>query len=116
MSSASWVVEYNAAFGPERSLTVPYQDNFSCWDHHSSVLYYGASLAALVKLENEKNYRFVGCNSSGVNAFFIGEQVAPAVLPPLPLAGGFRDNTAQNRIIPHARQFAAIQHLDFVSV
>lgn len=110
------VVEYNAAFGPERSLTVPYQDKFSRWDHHSSGLYYGASLAALVKLGNEKNYRFVGCNSSGVNAFFIGEHVAPAVLPPLPLAEGFRENTAQNRIIPHARQFAAIRHLDFVSV
>ena len=110
------VVEYNAAFGPERSLTVPYQDKFSRWDHHSSGLYYGASLAALVKVGIEKNYRFVGCNSSGTNAFFVRNEVAPKTLPAVGTIDGFRGNSYQNRITPFERQFDTIKHLALVDV
>jgi hypothetical protein len=34
-------------------------------------VYCGASLTALVRLGTEKGYVLVGCDSSGVNAFFV---------------------------------------------
>ena len=42
------VIEYNARFGPERAVTVPYDAAFVRQKAHHSMIYYGASLAALV--------------------------------------------------------------------
>lgn len=65
------VVEYNALFGPVATVTVPYDPGFT-WDRaHWSKMYHGASLAALVHLADAKGYDFVGCESHGVNAFFV---------------------------------------------
>jgi hypothetical protein len=110
------IIEYNAAFGPQRPVTVPYRADFSRRAAHPSGLYYGASLAALVKLGSEKGYRFVGCNSSGVNAFFVRDDVAPPGLPALTAAQGFRENAAQNRAVPYREQFEAIRHLELITV
>lgn len=65
------VVEYNSAFGPEKALTVPYQDAFDYTRAHSSGLYYGVSVAAWRKLLEKAGYQFVTVDSNGVNAFFI---------------------------------------------
>ena len=47
--------------------------------------YYGASLAAFVKLGKQKGYRLVGCERYGINAFFIrrgiGEEILPEIAP-----------------------------------
>jgi hypothetical protein len=61
------VIEYNASFRPPAALTVPYDPQGS-WDGSS---FYGASLAALVRLGADKGYRIVGCSLAGVNAFFV---------------------------------------------
>lgn len=61
------VIEYNAAFLPPISLTVPY-DPEAKWD---STNYFGASLEAFVRLGNKKGYKIVGCNYTGINAFFV---------------------------------------------
>jgi hypothetical protein len=37
--------------------------------------YYGASLKALEKLGVDKGYRLVGCSLSGVNAFFVRDDL-----------------------------------------
>ena len=37
--SKIWVVEYNSAFGTERSITVPCLPNFNRWSAHPSGLY-----------------------------------------------------------------------------
>ena len=75
------VLEYNNMWGPDRSVTVPYSPEFSRPTRNSD--YYGASLAALVKLGQEKGYRLVGCNHLQFNAFFVrsglGEEILPAV-------------------------------------
>jgi hypothetical protein len=63
--------EYNAVFGPDRAISVPYDPSFQRSSAHYSNLYYGASLAALTHLANEKGYALVGCNSAGNNAFFV---------------------------------------------
>lgn len=75
------VVEYNAVFGPERACTTHYDPRFNRWAKHPSGLYFGASLAALEKLGRSKGYRLVGCDSHGVNAFFVRQDLAPEVLP-----------------------------------
>jgi hypothetical protein len=67
------VVEYNAAFGPDRSIVVPYAADFVREKAHPSRIYWGASLKAFENLASEKGYRFVGCNGNGNNAYFVLE-------------------------------------------
>jgi hypothetical protein len=47
---------------------VPEQAKFA-WDQRT--MYFGSSLQALVKLAKTKGYTLVGCNYTGVNAFFV---------------------------------------------
>ena len=65
------VSEYNFRFGATRAVTVPYDAGFVRTKAHHSNIYYGASLKALCILANKKGYSFVGCNSTGNNAFFV---------------------------------------------
>jgi hypothetical protein len=69
------VVEYNSNFGPEASVTVPYDAGFERGRAHWSQLYWGASLAALDGLARRKGYALVGGNSAGNNAFWVREDV-----------------------------------------
>jgi hypothetical protein len=66
------IVEYNAGWGPEEAMTVPYSDSFA-WEHGSQ--YFGASLGAMITLAGRKGYRFVGTNSYGFNAFFVRDDL-----------------------------------------
>lgn len=61
------VIEYNFWLGKEKSITIPYQEDYS-WDGN---IYYGASLLALNNLANKKNYSLITIDSSCTNAFFI---------------------------------------------
>ena len=65
------VAEYNSFFGSERRVTVPYDPNFVRSNAHFSKIYYGASIAALVGLANERGYKLVASNKSGNNIFFV---------------------------------------------
>jgi hypothetical protein len=65
------IVEYNALFGYERAITIPYDKDFFRTAAHFSNLYAGASLAALENLGQRKGYDFIGCNRAGNNAYFI---------------------------------------------
>jgi hypothetical protein len=75
------VIEYNARFGAERAVSVPYDPGFERARAHHSMIYYGASLAALCLLGKRKGYALVGCNSAGNNAFFVRSDLRPASLP-----------------------------------
>ncbi len=66
------VMEYNATIPPDESRTITYDPAF-VWD---KTTYVGAGLLALVKLGKEKGYTLVGCNRSGVNAFFVQDALA----------------------------------------
>jgi len=83
------VVEYNARFGPDRAVTVPYDERFTRSRAHYSMIYYGASLSALVSLGARKGYDFVGANSAGNNAFFVRRDLRSSSLPVLTAAEGF---------------------------
>jgi len=61
------VVEYNAKFPPPISIVQAYHPDF-VWQGTD---YFGASITALARLAAIKGYRLVGCNITGVNAFFV---------------------------------------------
>jgi hypothetical protein len=65
------IAEYNAVFGPDLAVSVPYDPGFRRTQAHSSNLFWGCSLAALCHLAEKKGYVFVGCNSHGNNAYFV---------------------------------------------
>ncbi len=71
------VIEYNARFAAEQSVTVRYEPNFV----QIGPTVGGASLGALVKLAERKGYRLVGCNQHRINAFFVRDGVGEDVLP-----------------------------------
>jgi hypothetical protein len=66
-------VEFNAVFGPERSVAVPYAAD---WQYESGSDYFGASLTALARLAARTGYRLVSVEPRGANAFFLREDVA----------------------------------------
>lgn len=78
------VVEYNALFGNTRSVTIPYRPQFE-----AQGLYFGASLAALTKLAQSKGYVLVGCDSNGVNAFFVRRDAMKDGLREVPIGDAF---------------------------
>jgi hypothetical protein len=71
VSPAIAIIEYNALFGSERTITIPYKPDFRRFEVHHSGQYYGASLAALTLLAQKKDYTFLGCNSAGNNAYYL---------------------------------------------
>jgi hypothetical protein len=79
-------VEYQDIIGPDRSLTVPYSDDFNAYVYPKTSgmpNFCGASLPAFVKLARKNGYRLVGCNRLGYNAFFVlnpyGERDIPEI-------------------------------------
>ena len=92
------VVEYNASFGPERSVTIPYTRAFYGYRAHSSGYYHGASLTALARLGERKGYVLAGCDSRGVNAFLVDATAG--------LSGGYRGGDTGGRLRPALRAHA----------
>lgn len=82
------VIEYNHRFGDELAVTIPYNENFRRGEQHPKI-YFGASLRALVMLGKKKGYAFVGCNSNGVNAFFVRRDRMPDELKELTVEEGY---------------------------
>jgi len=65
------IVEYNASYGPNLNWIMEYDPNYK-WDDTS---YFGASLKAFEILANSKGYKLVGCNTLGINSFFVKEEL-----------------------------------------
>lgn len=113
-----FVVEYNSVYGPERSMTVPYKENFVFTKAHATQLYYGVSIAAWRKFFSHYGYRFVTVDRKGVNAFFVD----PASFDVGFLDGvkgiEFKENMYQYRKfkMPSEKQFSLISEQDFFSI
>ena len=65
------VVEYNGKFPPPLRLVQRYRPDHT-WDKTDA---FGCSLSALEELGRSKGYRLVGCNITGINAFFVREDI-----------------------------------------
>jgi hypothetical protein len=94
------ILEYNSNFGPERSITVPYDPLFSCKNAHHSGQYFGASISALSSIAKERGYYFAGSNSSGNNAYFLKNEFQDTIpskgIDECYVAAKFRDERSQD--------------------
>jgi predicted O-methyltransferase YrrM len=71
---AVFVIEVNASFGPDVSVTVPYEGSTAGHDpfrHEFRGWHHGASLKALTALGSSLGYRLVHVESTGTNAFYV---------------------------------------------
>lgn len=84
------VVEFNALFGPEATVSVPYDPSFVDAEAHWSRAYFGASLGALAHLGKERGYRLVGCASNAANAFLVLDSLADDALPEVSAKSAWR--------------------------
>lgn len=81
------VIEYNASLGPIDRLTIAYDPSF-VWEVND---YFGASLAALTAAAARRGLALVGCDSLGINAFFVDRTALTSTTPfvELTVAQGF---------------------------
>jgi hypothetical protein len=79
------VAEYNATFGPEAAVAIPYDPGFQRTQAHPSNLYWGASIKALEIVARRRGYTLVAGNRAGNNVFFVRDDVLGS-LPPLAAA------------------------------
>ena len=71
------ILEYNANFGPQKSLTIAPDTDLG----RAPKGFHGASLQALTKLAARKGYKLLACDESGTNAFFLREDLRPEIKP-----------------------------------
>tara|TARA_Y100000741_G_scaffold363971_1_gene353556 strand:- start:1384 stop:2322 length:939 start_codon:yes stop_codon:yes gene_type:complete len=90
------VVEYNSTFGPDLEITVPNINNFDRSKYHHSNLCFGASLKAMIKLLEKKNFVFVGSTISKINAFFISKNEIDKINLKLPNINDLSEFTNSN--------------------
>lgn len=109
------VVEYNASLGPTRSVSVASHLGFDPFSYHPSGFYHGASLEALRKLGTSRGYQLIGCDSSGVNAFFVRRDCGSG-LPDLDALAAYVPNAWRRHPAPPDQQFDLIRHLPFTNV
>ncbi|PLX66948.1 MAG: hypothetical protein C0603_09770 [Denitrovibrio sp.] len=65
------VIEYNALMGKDTEWVMEYNPDHT-WE---GSIYHGATLKSITKLANNLGYILVGCNLTGVNAFFVREDL-----------------------------------------
>jgi hypothetical protein len=68
------MVEYNASWAPPVDAVMEYRADY-CWTDDGDNRA-GASLSAFERLGRTKGYALVGCSASGVNAFFVRDDLA----------------------------------------
>jgi hypothetical protein len=91
------VVEYNAVFGDIEKIVVPYRSDFVRTRAHSSNLYFGASLAALIDLGTKRGYNFIGTNKNGSNAFFVRNELVGEIKKSIRKMAGYPSAFRESR-------------------
>jgi len=111
------VIEYNATFGPEAAVTVPYNSEFVRYEVHPSGFYHGSSLAAIEYLGKKKGYRLVGVDETGVNAYLVKDELCPSV-PTVTATDCFKDNRGRVKYkkLSRKQQFDRIKEMPLVDV
>ena len=109
------VIEYNASFGPAASLVTVYDQAFDRKAKHPSGWYHGASLAALAGLADRRGYALVGCDSSGVNAFFVHRHLLRGSLPEVSVADAWRPHRSRSERATQDEQLSLLLSLPLLS-
>lgn len=110
------IIEYNATFGKDKPITVKYDPAFIRHDKHASGYYHGISLKAAEKLGKEKGYSLVGCDSEGVNAFFVRNDIPLGNLQVITAEEAYYEQRVRVDVRPTEEQFNTIKHLPLVEV
>lgn len=110
------IVEYNATFGKEKAITVEYDPSFMRLDKHSSGYYYGLSLKAAENLGKEKGYVLVGCDSEGVNAVFVRNDINLGKLQAITAEEAYYEMKVRSDVCTLTEQYNTIKHLPIVEV
>jgi hypothetical protein len=110
------VIEYNACFGPEQSITVKYDPAYDRYQKHPSGWYHGASLTALTRLARAKGYLLACCDSAGANAIFVRRDLAAAKITELSPAEAFYPSVPRLREKSQEQQWATVKDLEFETV
>lgn len=108
------ISEYNSSFGL-RPVTVPYDPAFDRLQKHDSHTYYGASLTALAHLTTSHGYSLMEISNSGVNAFFVRNDLLAPEDRPLEARHAFREKLFADGSRQPA-QWERIRYLPFVDV
>lgn len=113
-----WVVEYNSAFGPERSLTIPYKSDFAVKQGFGSSLYSGCSISAWRRLMARYDYQLVTVESTGTNAFFVKQSAFPSEFLAGIQAPEFRESFSHQReyCISWVEQFKLLEKYELTEV
>ncbi len=113
-----FAVEYNSVFGPERSMTIEYQDNFSFKKAHPTQLYYGVSISGWRNFFERYGYRFVTVDRNGVNGFFVDPAAFNATFLDEIQGLKFAENRYQYTKFrgPNEEQFALIADQKFIGI
>jgi hypothetical protein len=101
-----------------KRITIPYKPDFDRHREHLSGFYHGASLTAISHLCQSHEYGLVGIADSGVNAFFVrNDLLRPALTALSPLAA-YRECVLINMwsATTAEQQWSVVQHLEFVEV
>jgi hypothetical protein len=117
MRPAIIAIEYNASFLLRR-LTVPYKLDFERHKEHPSGWYCGASLTAISRLCEDHGYSLVAISASGVNAFFVRNDLLTPAVVALSAQAAYRECVLSNMWsgTTAAEQWSVVEHLEFVEV
>jgi hypothetical protein len=111
------VIEYNATFGPDLKVSVPYEASFDRYQQHPSGFYHGCSLAAIEYLGTLKGYRLLGTDETGVNAFLVKKPLCSEV-PTVSATECFKDNRGRVKYknLTRKEQFSQIKDMPLIDV
>lgn len=113
-----FVVEYNSVYGPERSVTIEYKEDFVFTKAHPSHLYYGVSIAGWRKFFDKNGYRFVTVDRNGVNGFFVDPSCFDSEFLDGVKGLNFAENQSQFKKFrkPSEDQYLLISDQKFISI
>ena len=87
------IIEYNANFGSDKSLTIKYNPNFERAKTGINKLIYGCSLKAVSNLCESKGYSLVYVNKNGNNAFFVKTKLLNEKIKATTIESSFKVNS-----------------------
>lgn len=111
------VVEYNASLGKNKNLVMPYDEkHFNRFKFESLGLFYGASIGAFNYLAEKKGYSLVCCESSGVNAFFVRNDLLDNNFIKITPEEAFYEDQYRNTLGSFKIQSEVVKKLNFMEV
>ena len=108
------IAEYNSSFGL-RPISVEYDPTFDRRNKHPSWMYYGASLKALSHLAEQNDYSLIEVSNSGVNAFFIRNNLLNQKDIVLNSQNAFKEKKFPDKS-HHYNQWKIISNLPYLNV